>query len=114
MPLAAVLHAPRDLRIECRDLVPPRAGEVRLEVLKTGVCGTDLAVARDLVDLTRMVVDEVRLVGSRCGDTSQALAWLQTTTAPVLSLVAAEYPLERLSEAFEAALHAPKILVCPR
>ncbi len=44
---AAVLHAPgQPLRIEEVEIAPPRAGEVRIRVVATGVCRSDLAVAR--------------------------------------------------------------------
>ena len=39
--LACVLHAPRDLRTETRDIPPPGSGQVRLRLLAGGICGTD-------------------------------------------------------------------------
>ena len=44
MALCAVLHAPRDLRIEERQPRPLRPHEVRIAVAYAGVCGTDLAL----------------------------------------------------------------------
>ena len=39
---AAVLHGPKDLRIEERDLGPLGSGEVRIGVAAGGICGSDL------------------------------------------------------------------------
>ncbi|KAL0577201.1 hypothetical protein V5O48_004799 [Marasmius crinis-equi] len=39
---AAVLHGPRDLRVESRALFPPHHGECQVQVLATGLCGSDL------------------------------------------------------------------------
>ncbi|KAJ8082874.1 hypothetical protein PM082_008731 [Marasmius tenuissimus] len=39
---AAVLHGPRDLRVETRTLFPPHHGECQVQVLATGLCGSDL------------------------------------------------------------------------
>ncbi len=40
---AAVYHGPGDVRIEERPVPVPAAGEVLLRVLRSGICGTDLA-----------------------------------------------------------------------
>ena len=39
---AAVLYGPGDLRVETRDVPPPGAGELVLQVAVSGICGTDL------------------------------------------------------------------------
>ncbi|MFQ1701132.1 L-idonate 5-dehydrogenase [Loktanella agnita] len=39
---ALVIHAPKDLRIEDRDVTPPQAGEVQITMATGGICGTDL------------------------------------------------------------------------
>ncbi|KAK7047459.1 hypothetical protein VNI00_006690 [Paramarasmius palmivorus] len=39
---AAVLYGPRDLRVESRALFPPHHGECQVQVLSTGLCGSDL------------------------------------------------------------------------
>jgi L-iditol 2-dehydrogenase len=38
---AAVLHGPKDLRIELRALWPPRQDEAQVAVVSTGLCGSD-------------------------------------------------------------------------
>ncbi|KAH8087164.1 GroES-like protein [Cristinia sonorae] len=39
---AAVLHGPKDLRVEDRTLWPPSQGQVQVAVKSTGLCGSDL------------------------------------------------------------------------
>src|SRR5437899_12395124 len=39
---AAVLHAPRDFRIEQRRMPTPTEGEVLVRILSVGVCGSDV------------------------------------------------------------------------
>src|SRR5207245_8924721 len=41
---AAVLHAPRDIRIESRPLLTPGAGEAVVQVFASGLCGTDYRI----------------------------------------------------------------------
>jgi L-idonate 5-dehydrogenase len=38
----AVLHAPHDLRIEDQPVPTPQAGEVRVRIVRGGICGSDL------------------------------------------------------------------------
>jgi threonine dehydrogenase-like Zn-dependent dehydrogenase len=66
------------------------------------------------VDLTRVVVDEVRLVGSRCGPFDRALDWLAETTWPVAEMVEATFPLSEIDAAFEAASRLAKVVVLTR
>lgn len=54
-------------------------------------------------DLTGLVVDEITLVGSRCGPFPPALRLLQRGLVDVRSLVSAAYPLARGVEAFARA-----------
>lgn len=55
------------------------------------------------VDLTKVVVGEVKIVGSRCGPFAPALRLLERRAVDVASLVEAEYPLSRAIEALEHA-----------
>jgi threonine dehydrogenase-like Zn-dependent dehydrogenase len=55
------------------------------------------------LNLSSLVVDEVNLVGSRCGPFMPALRLLERGMVDVLSLVHASYPLEEGLEAFERA-----------
>ncbi len=66
-------------------------------VLKTTVAG-DYAV-----DLAPIVIDEVRVVGSRCGPFPKAIAALAAGTIDVRPLVGAVYALDEAEAAFAAA-----------
>lgn len=55
------------------------------------------------VDLTKVVVGEVTLVGSRCGPFAPALRTLERRAVAVTPLVAAEYPLAEARAALEHA-----------
>lgn len=54
-------------------------------------------------DLTRVVVDEIRLIGSRCGAFPAALRLLASQHVDVHSLIATRYPLDDALTAFEHA-----------
>jgi threonine dehydrogenase-like Zn-dependent dehydrogenase len=66
-------------------------------VLKTTVAGTYAA------DLSPVVIDEVRVVGSRCGPFPKAIAALAGGKIDVGPLIGAVYPLEEAEAAFRAA-----------
>jgi threonine dehydrogenase-like Zn-dependent dehydrogenase len=70
---------------------------------------------RTEADLSRVVVDEVTIVGSRCGPFAAALRLLQIGLVDVASLITAEYALQDALEAFEHAgsRGALKVLVRP-
>jgi len=55
------------------------------------------------VDLAPIVIDEINIVGSRCGPFAPALAWLAQTKVDVLSLVSHRFALERAADALAAA-----------
>ena len=75
------------------DLVQPR-GTI---VLKSTYA--DLPQA----DLTRVVVDEIRIIGSRCGSFAAALRLLQAGLVDVEALIEARYPMDSALEAFQLA-----------
>ena len=54
-------------------------------------------------DLSRIVVDEIEIVGSRCGPFSAALRLLAQGLVDVTSLIEEEYPLDQALAAFEHA-----------
>ena len=66
-------------------------------VLKTTVAGSHE------LSLAPVVIDEVRLIGSRCGPFPPAIAALATRQVDVRPLIEAEYPLDDADEAFRAA-----------
>ena len=55
------------------------------------------------LNLARLVVNEITLTGSRCGDLGLALAWLAGGWPPVQPLIEAVYPLAELPQALEHA-----------
>jgi threonine dehydrogenase-like Zn-dependent dehydrogenase len=83
------------------DLVRP-CGVV---VLKT-TCHGDSTVA-----LSRVVVDEVTIVGSRCGPFAPAIRALVDARIQTAPLVERTYPLEEFEAAFEAARTGLKVLL---
>lgn len=66
-------------------------------VLKTTVAGTYT------IDLAKVVIDEVRVVGSRCGPFPKAIAALASHQVDVRPLIGAEFPLDDAEAAFRAA-----------
>ena len=65
------------------------------------------------IDLTRIVVNEITLVGSRCGSLALAIDHMRRGLVDPTGLIEAVYPLERVEEAFERASRpgARKILL---
>ncbi|MFH1059745.1 MAG: alcohol dehydrogenase catalytic domain-containing protein [Pseudomonadota bacterium] len=67
------------------------------------------------LNLAALVVNEINLMGSRCGDLGLALSYLQNRWLAVEPLITAEFPLAELSAALQAA-RTPgslKVLVRP-
>jgi alcohol dehydrogenase len=59
------------------------------------------------LDVTKVVVDELRIQGSRCGPFDEAIELLDRRAIQVKQLITHRFPLERCEEAFEvAASHA--------
>src|SRR5205807_3270052 len=81
--------SPEGLRDACR-LARPR-GTVILKSTVHGAVGVDMAP---------IIVNEITLVGSRCGRFESALPLLVDHIIPVERLVAARFPLDRAPEAF--------------
>ncbi len=80
----------------------------------TLVLKTTVAAARE-IDLTPLVVNELRLVGSRCGDLGQAIEHFARGNADPRALIDVRYPLERATEALDHAGRRGvlKVLVTP-
>lgn len=55
------------------------------------------------IDLSRVVVDEITLIGSRCGDVEEAVHWLSEQRIQTTGLISAVFPLAQSAEAFEYA-----------
>ncbi len=75
------------------DLLKPRG----TLVLKSTYVGLPQA------DLTRVVIDEIKIVGSRCGPFNAALRMMTQQQVDVLSMIDARYSLDDAMAAFEHA-----------
>jgi alcohol dehydrogenase len=65
------------------------------------------------VAFSPLVVDEITIVGSRCGPFDRAIDLLARGRVRVEPLLAAVYPLERFAEAFEHARRGLKVVMRP-
>ena len=65
------------------------------------------------VQFSPLVVDEITVVGSRCGPFARAIELLGTGRVDVKSLVAGIYPLEQYAEAFNHAKCGLKVILTP-
>jgi len=63
-------------------------------------------------DATKLVVDEITLIGSRCGDFSTALDLLQRGRVKVQPLLSKVFPFEESLEAFEYLERTACLKVC--
>lgn len=63
------------------------------------------------VDITKLVVKEVRVIGSRCGPFDKAIKLLRDGLIPVERLVTSEFPLTKGVEAFERSFDRREIKV---
>lgn len=116
----ALLEAWSDDHVNSADLVIEATGRpegLRLALEATRPRGTlvlksTLAVSGE-IDLAPLVIDEIRLVGSRCGPFAPALQALAERRIEVLPLVSDRLPLARATEAFARAAQpgTRKILV---
>ena len=111
--LLADLPAERmaDIVVDCTGSdtgLPTALGIVRSRgtvVLKTTVVGTQT------LSLAPIVIDEVTIVGSRCGPFDRALSALETGLVKVLSLISGRFDLSRGVEALEHARTRPVLKV---
>ena len=67
------------------------------------------------LDISRIVVDELTLVASRCGPFGEALRLLETGAVDPRPLIRGRHPLDRALDAFDAAARpgALKVLLVP-
>ncbi|HPA46053.1 MAG TPA: alcohol dehydrogenase catalytic domain-containing protein [bacterium] len=64
------------------------------------------------LNLTVSVVNEVTIVGSRCGRLPTAIRFLERTDLPVERLIEATYPLDRAKEAWKHACQSGALKIC--
>ncbi len=60
-----------------------------------------------------MVVDEISLIGSRCGPFDRAIELLERRRVTVKPLIAGVYPLEQFETAFDEARRGLKVILTP-
>jgi threonine dehydrogenase-like Zn-dependent dehydrogenase len=65
------------------------------------------------VSFSPLVVDEITVIGSRCGPFARAIDLLRDGSVNVTPLVAGIYPLERFPEAFDHAKRGSKVILTP-
>ena len=65
------------------------------------------------VDFSPLVVDEITVVGSRCGPFDRAIALLEQRRVQVKPLVSGVYPLAEFGQAFEQARRGLKTILNP-
>jgi alcohol dehydrogenase len=63
------------------------------------------------VSLSPLVVDEITVIGSRCGPFARAIELLDGGRVDVKPLVAGTYPLEQFDEAFDRAKRGLKVIL---
>jgi threonine dehydrogenase-like Zn-dependent dehydrogenase len=129
-PRALALAEQRSIRTVPADEVVPRA-DYDLVVESSGSpAGLDLAMrlvrprgtivlkstyaGAAEVNLAPIVVNEIRLVGNRCGPFPDALELLRAGQVEVEGLISGEYPLERGAEAFAAAADPQNVKILLR
>lgn len=74
-------------------------------VLKTTVAG------EQTLALAPIVIDEVRIVGSRCGPFADALAGLQSGQINVQPLISGRYPIDQAIEAIQTTATTPVLKI---
>ena len=63
------------------------------------------------LDLTQLVVDEIRIQGSRCGPFQPALDILSQHQEKLKTLITSVQPLEHIASAIESAFHESKVVL---
>ena len=77
----------------------------------TIACKTTCGLPATGLDMTQLVVDEIRLQGSRCGPFKPALKAIQSHQQKLKSLISSTRPLEEIQDALEAAEKEDKIVL---
>lgn len=112
---AAVEEAAYDLVVDCSG-APAGFAVARRAVRPRGTMVLKSTHRNELsVDISSIVVDEVRLLGSRCGSFDDALSALERREFEVRDLIDDRMPLSAAPEAFDRAAEAgvAKVLLVP-
>ena len=65
------------------------------------------------VSFSPLVVDEITIVGSRCGPFRRAIELLEAGAINVKPLLTATYPLEHYAQAYNRATDGLKVILTP-
>jgi threonine dehydrogenase-like Zn-dependent dehydrogenase len=65
------------------------------------------------VSFSPLVVDEITVIGSRCGPFARAIELLDDGRVNVKPLVAGVFPFEQFAEAFDRAKRGLKVILSP-
>jgi threonine dehydrogenase-like Zn-dependent dehydrogenase len=101
--LEAVSAKAADVVVDCTGVADGFAEALRLVRPRGTIVLKSTYVGQPSADLTRVVIDEIRVVGSRCGSFAAALRLLASGQVAVTPLIQAQYPLEAALTAFRQA-----------
>ena len=65
------------------------------------------------IEFSPLVVDEIAVIGSRCGPFDRAIELLESGRIAVKPMVAGVYPLEQFDRAFDDARRGLKVILTP-
>ncbi|MFC2165174.1 alcohol dehydrogenase catalytic domain-containing protein [Acidobacteriota bacterium] len=110
-----------DLDRQFSVIVEATGNEKGLEEALRLVCPRGIIVLKSTyrgkaqIDVSQIVVDEVQLLGSRCGPFPKAIRQIEQRMINVIDLIDGDFPLERSDEAFALAREPGtlKILLTP-
>ena len=77
----------------------------------TIACKTTCGLPATGIDMTQLVVDEIRLQGSRCGPFEPAIEIIRTHQHKLKSLISSTRPLEEIQTVLEAAAKEDKVIL---
>jgi threonine dehydrogenase-like Zn-dependent dehydrogenase len=110
---AAVHEGTLDVVVECGGSAASLATAIKL-VRPTGTIVLKSTHHGDSsIDVSRIVVNEIKLAGSRCGNFGSAIEFLEKYPLDASSLISARFSLDRAVQAFECAAlpEALKVLI---
>ena len=101
--VGAVSDGPYDMVVDCTGSTSGFESALRLVQPRGTIVLKSTLASASAIDLAPIVVNEVTVVGSRCGPFSEAIDALQNGQVGVHDLVTAKYPLADAARAFEHA-----------
>ena len=77
----------------------------------TIACKTTCGLPATGIDMTKLVVDEINIQGSRCGPFQPALEIISAHQGKLKSLITSTRPLEKVQSAIESASKEDKVVL---